>query len=517
MVFRRSIKKSYKAKDKHLTRSLLKDIKLIDLKKSVYLFIFSQEKSSFSRRLFTLISHELSVINIPSIFLYQDDPISSRFPTLSINGFQISNSLRYGKHKGDIESDNLNGYYFDWTIDLEKQTIEAYNTNFFPLILNTLRTIQKRYNVDLNNSKNEITINNLIKSCDLLLHYFLLLKEFSSKNNKKIRIVGFENYYVPNGVFHILCDKFSDNRDIEYIELRRGYISYFGKHHFRDSFITCTNLIKEKVFHGIALSDEELNAIDEKKIDLDTLSKPLLTAVTKTPFSSFSENQKTVINRINKYLEDNRKVFVLFAHLFFDVPLDDSSNSFNDMCEWIKFTIEYFKGNENLLLLKPHPAELRPDEPKKIPNETLKSYLEKSQLSKNILLLEPREFSLLELAPYVSCGLIWRSSVAMELTFLGVPTIIAGTPIYHLLPLNYSNSRQNYFQMIDNIDDIEVTKSQKIEVAKYLSLLKRKHVHVDCITYNANARKVLWNREILEKYLKKGDVKIRSIIEKILL
>jgi hypothetical protein len=516
MFFRKPSHKSRKKNEKYLTKSLLAHIKPVDIFSSEYLFVFSQEKSSFQKRLYILIARELSLMDIPSIFLYQKDSISSRFSTLSINGYQISNSLNYGKAKGDIESNNLNGYYFDWKVDIENQTIEAYNTNFYPIILTTLRTVQKRYNVNYYNSNNEIVFEYLIKSCDLLLKYFLLLKDFSSKNSKKIKIVGFETNYIPNSVFQILCDKFSNDRDIEYIALSRGYIAYFGKHHFRESFITCNNLTKEKLSLGIAVNKDQLSAIDTKKINFDALSESSLKAVNKKVFSKFSNKKNNVISNINNYIKENRKVFVLFTHLFYDVTIDDSSPSFKDMCEWIKLTIDYFEKNGNLLLLKPHPVEIRPDEPKKIPNETLKSFLNNIKLPKNIILLEPNDFSLPELVPYLSCGLIWRSSVGMELTFLEVPTIIAGTPIYRALPLNYPQNQQHYFQMIDNVKSLGVTESQKKEVAKYLYLLEKKHIHVDSITYDVRSRKILWDRKALEKYLATGDAKIRSIAKKML-
>ena len=413
MFFRKPSLKSRKKNEKYITKSLLAHVKPVDISSSDYLFVFSQEKSSFPRRLFTLIARELSLMDIPSIFLYQNDTISSRFSSLSIDGYQISNSLNYGKAKGDIESNNLNGYYFDWKVDIENQTIEAYNTNFYPIILTTLRTVQKRYNVNYYNSNNEIVFEYLIKSCDLLLKYFLLLKDFSSKKSKKIRIVGFETNYIPNSVFQALCDKFSNDRDIEYIALSRGYIAYFGKHHFRESFITCNNLTKEKLSLGIGVNKDDLKAVDTEKIDFEALSKSSLKAVNKKVFSKDSNKKSDILSTINNYIAENRKVFVLFTHLFYDVPIDDSSPAFKDMCEWIKSTIDYFEKNGNLLLLKPHPVEIRPDEPKKIPNETLKSFLNNTELPKNIILLEPDDFSLPELVPYLSCGLIWRSSVAM--------------------------------------------------------------------------------------------------------
>ena len=97
-----------------------------------------------------------------------------------------------------------------------------------------------------------------------------------------------------------------------------------------------------------------------------------------------------------------------------------------------------------------------------------------------------------------------------------MPTIIAGTPIYQVLPLNYSQNRQHYFQLIDNVKSLAVTESQKKEVAKYLYFLEKKHIHIDSITYDVKLKKVLWDAKALEKYLTNGDEKIRSIAKKLL-
>jgi hypothetical protein len=183
------------------------------------------------------------------------------------------------------------------------------------------------------------------------------------------------------------------------------------------------------------------------------------------------------------------------------------------MCEWIAETVKYFKSNENLLLIKTHPGEFIEDQPNRTPTETLASFLKGTELSENIIILERDAFTVKDLSPFISCGLIWRSSVAMELAFLGIRHIIAGSPIYMALDLNYAKNREHYFRMIENSDTIKITDKQKMDVAKYLYLLENQHVHVSCIQYDRELREFYWNKKELKQYLKAGDEKIESVVE----
>jgi hypothetical protein len=103
--------------------------------------------------------------------------------------------------------------------------------------------------------------------------------------------------------------------------------------------------------------------------------------------------------------------------------------------------------------------------------------------------------------------------VAMELTFLGVPCIVAGNPIYSAIPLHYARSRDHYFKMIDNINELEASRTQQIDVAKYLYLLAKKHIPVESITYHRKLRKSYWNPKALGAYLEKGDDRIKTIAD----
>jgi hypothetical protein len=158
-------------------------------------------------------------------------------------------------------------------------------------------------------------------------------------------------------------------------------------------------------------------------------------------------------------------------------------------------------------------VEFVKNEPKKRPNETLASFLEGKIAAENIIMLEPHQFSINDLKPFLNAGLIWRSSVAMELTFLGVPCIVAGNPIYNAIPLYYSKSKDHYLKMIDNVSELEATQTQQNDVTKYLYLLANKHIPVKSITYHSKLRNSYWNPKALRAYLEKGDDKIKTIAD----
>ena len=515
MLARKLRLKYYKMVDQRLSRKLLKSIVPVEAKSSDTIVIFNQGHSKYKVKLYALLSIELSKMGVMSVFLYRNDLLVPYYPNFIVNDFQISNAVTTNK-KRYVKPTYPNSFFFEWEIDIENERIESQGVNFFPLIRNTLRVLQKRYNVHGTGEDNQPIYEGYVKTCDLMLKYFLLLKEYSNKNKKKIRLVGHESNYMPNGIFKILCDRFSEDRDIEFVDLRRGYISYFGEHHFRDSYITCANLTNTKMQFAFAVSKSDMENFCDKDIDVEVFSNPAANALNKKVYHRPPASQKHVIETMQRYRSEGKNIFCLFAHLFYDTPIDDSSPAFAGMGEWILQTIKHFSDKEDLLLIKPHPVEYVASEPNKRPQETLSSFLRGKIKAENIILLEPHQFSIDDLAPFLTCGLIWRSSVAMELTFREVPCIIAGNPIYHAIPLHYSRNQSDYFKMIDNANELEVTQKQQNDVTKYLYLLKNQHILVNCISYHSKLNKPCWNAKALNDYLKNGDDNIKAIAEKII-
>jgi len=504
--------------DTFSTSKILKDISPVDIKSSKKIFIFSHTSFSFYMKLYILFAHALSKRNIPSYFLFKFNLQGSHLTNLVINEQKISNSLYVEKTpKISICNGKNRKLNFKWIVELEHERIEAYGVNLFPCVLNTLKALYKRYNIDFKDKHVISTYQKMIYSCDLLLQYFLLLKEYANKQNVKIRIVGLESDYIPNGIFRMLCNYLSKNGDIEYLDVSRGYPHYFS-HHFRETDILSMNFTKTRANNKISLLSEELLRIKKADISKKTILTSINKVIKQNQNHHITDKQKEILDIIKEYQSQGRNVFTLFSHLFYDTPLDDSSPSFKNMCDWIEETVNFFNKNNDLLILKPHPAEVRPDEPQKEPTETLKSFLENriNKISDNVILLEPRLFSLGELYPYISCGLIWRSSVGMELTYLKIPCIIAAPPPYKTLDLIYAKSRSHYFELIKNANQLKISEEQVLDVARYIYVLEQKHVHIDSLYYDKKSRNMCWNKKAVQDYLKNGDINIDKLVDRML-
>ncbi|EMR75323.1 hypothetical protein MBGDF03_01012, partial [Thermoplasmatales archaeon SCGC AB-540-F20] len=358
----------HQLRDDFLLKQILDDVESVDVSSSDKLFVFSHRTSSVYLKLYTLIAHALSKKGYPSCFLFRDCvvdryfptienttekidlsnlltirsfEIGSYFPKLIINGKEISNSLIEEKSKIKITDGKNKELRYNWDFDFENRMVKTKDVDFFPIIQTTLRAIFKVYNLDFKNEKVIYFSNEMIKSMDLLLHYVTLLKKFAKENKKQIKLIGWEYNYIPNGFFRLVCDEISESRDIEYIELSRGYKHYFG-YPPTHSYFTTVNFTQVEFENKNSILKEEIMDVI-KKVDHETLGKLVNDKFKKVAITpNFNNSQTSIIEKCDAFLKSRKHVFVLFAHLFYDNPIFDSTHAFHDMCDLDKiFNLNY--------------------------------------------------------------------------------------------------------------------------------------------------------------------------------
>ena len=156
-MFIRKITKQYKKLiDNYHNHFLLEDIKPVVLHDSEFIFIFSPVRIKFYKKLYALISHKLSMLGMASCFPFTNDSFSSHYPEFVVDELDMNNALSLGKTKRIVKSLAGEGLFYKWAVDLKKEKIETQGINFFPIILCTLRSLQKRYNVFYHDEDNEI-------------------------------------------------------------------------------------------------------------------------------------------------------------------------------------------------------------------------------------------------------------------------------------------------------------------------------------------------------------------------
>jgi len=506
-------------KDKLLTRYLLGRVNHVRSGDAKSIFLFNSIKHPLYRRAYALFAHELARRGHFCSFLFRDDLLNAYFGRLVIGERQISDSLSLLVNHIAIVEGTERPAHFSWNVDLRNGIAETRGVNFFLVLLSTLRSAFKCYNIDFERADILQACERMIKSCDLLFRYYLLLKQHARETGVPIRIVGWETNYIPHAVFRILCEKFCEDRDVEYVDCGICFSGYFGRP-YRTSYIEAVNCTRYHLPGRGVVPRTVYDDFTSAGIAGEELSRSTKRFLGKEITAALDPLDENVVEEADSYLSQGRQVFVLFAHLFYDTPLDDSSPCFGDMSDWITATIDFFRRRKDLLILRPHPVEVWVGAPEKRPNETLASFLADkiSPGDANIVLMPPRQGSTREISKHMSCGLVWRSSSALDLAYYRKPSIIAGNPMYkELLDLVYAKDRQDYFGLIGRASALSVTDAQIEGVTQYLHCLdSTKNTHVDCIDYDVDSKRFSWNGKRLWQHVRKCDPNVGIIVDKML-
>jgi hypothetical protein len=127
------------------------------------------------------------------------------------------------------------------------------------------------------------------------------------------------------------------------------------------------------------------------------------------------------------FLESGRPTVLLLTNVLWDAQLHYPANAFRTMIDWVFFTIDHFSKRYDLqLVIRVHPAEVSGTLPsrQKVADEIARRY---PNLPENIVIIGPEvPANTYELAKQSDCALIYGTKAGVELTSMGIPTIVAG-------------------------------------------------------------------------------------------
>lgn len=485
--------------------------------------IFSTRDHLHHRRLYPLLATRLCQNNIPCYFLFYNEQIARTFPDLTIGQVQVSNSLREQEEHYLYRSGQIGYPRFDWTVELDNQiiTIEGLDdVNLFSVFNSTLQKDYKRYNIEYDDPEVARKVQRGLFTADEVLRYCQLYLRFAIRHEIEIRIVGWESTYIPHGLFNIFCqsDK-NQGKKLQYVNIGTEYAHYFGSREDFPYNIGSSNLTQrdtEKKWTGHSeILDDYYNRVRADKSLRESIEEEMLTDLRENILGTVDKSvnlspefSKRLKSRIQNVHEHGHHVFCLFSHKFYDVPLNDKGPFSESMCEWIDQTLKIFQEREDLLLLKPHPGESQMPVEKWAPDETLKEYVgARCENHDNIILLKPGTLGSIAVYQQIDCGLVWRSSVGIEMMALGLPMIVSGNAYWlEYLNTNCPNTIKEYTNLIDQAGEMEVDPVDQTRAVVYLHFLKNYiHYfipHIRNVDYTElDPRKVRWSREHIEMLL----------------
>jgi hypothetical protein len=214
-----------------------------------------------------------------------------------------------------------------------------------------------------------------------------------------------------------------------------------------------------------------------------------------TQFNTQVFNRQELIQKLE--LDPNKKVAVIFSHIFWDATFFFGKDLFTDYKEWFLEILKVAKNNRNLnWIVKIHPANVVKNarEGQKGQWAEVKAISEHiGKLPPHIKLLTPdteiNTFSLFSIMDYC---LTVRGTVGMEAAIFGIPVLTAGTGRYNGYGFTVDfGSRGTCLKQVAELQNLpKLTEKQKVLAEKFATgtfLLRPFIFHNMCISYTRDA------------------------------
>ncbi len=196
---------------------------------------------------------------------------------------------------------------------------------------------------------------------------------------------------------------------------------------------------------------------------------------TADPFQSAKEIKK---DSIYGSLNPAKKTALLAANVTWDASALDKGVVFSNIPDWVIYTVKLFADNKEWqLIIKAHPAEVNkyiPEARERICSIVLDAY--NNQLPPNIILIDgDAPISIYELFGKVSLGIVYTSTVGLELCCNGIPVVTVAKAPYRKKGFTYDPvDMEGYRQLLEEIMDNSLSNNElniiKEQAEKFLLL-----------------------------------------------
>lgn len=211
--------------------------------------------------------------------------------------------------------------------------------------------------------------------------------------------------------------------------------------------------------------EEYLHFQNGKKAD----KKSWLKSFYNVQQSNIDEN---VSGEVDAFLKKYPDSFLLAPNVIGDSSTLNRETIFEGIQSWMTEVIAYFKDHPQYsLIIRAHPAEVWAKSKVKI---KLGDWAEKlSAGCDNILVIKGENpINTFYLLPKIKCGLVWLSSIGVDLVVRGIPVICAAQPKYSGLGFVHEpDTKDSYFKLISKVakgEKYTTTDEEKAMAKKYL-------------------------------------------------
>lgn len=267
-------------------------------------------------------------------------------------------------------------------------------------------------------------------------------------------VLGHHPAYLYGGIFLDVAMKY----DTPSYSFNPGYDDgtlMFGNYANRASIHTFTDQVLLNRVLEQPLTESELAAVEAKMADRKAGSGVRI---------DYAPDDASSLER-----GDDTTLVAMFTNLIWDASLESVDVVFSDPRKWITTTIETLRHAEDTtLVIKTHPAEDIIGT-----NDSIYAWLQREYdtTPPNVRLLPPdTDVSPYDLFADIDAGIVYNSTVGLEMAFEGIPVVVAGDTHYRSqgFTVDPSNTRE-YVDTLSELERLEMTDEQQIQAYRYFN------------------------------------------------
>lgn len=356
----------------------------------------------------------------------------------------------------------------DWYINWESRQVLSNGINFYQGIYESLSVTFRRFHIDINDPSIASSFYGLLQKCDYILRVCLKIEyNLLDRSNFPVVLISGNSHVAPYSVFRDFALS-RDNENLRYVSVNIAYENYYtnlSKKYSSSMAVVDMTLhktcrapflaVKER-FESWYTREKDTPVVAEKVASLVYADRSLVT-------KGLSVESNETRQRIEEAKSSGKRIICCFGKILCDLAVPyDGGHGHSDIVDWINHTVQIASQHQDeiLLLIKPHPHELRSEIAMDL-TETLRDVLPK-ELPKNVIFLEHNSFNVHELARVIDLAVLWNGTSSLELTILGVPVIMCSYfgEYDYPIQLNYPRSREGYVELLVNSFRIDAPSSE---------------------------------------------------------
>lgn len=280
------------------------------------------------------------------------------------------------------------------------------------------------------------------------LHHVMVMVEACQGVLDEVKpdiVISNDSYYYPGSILEKLC-----------AQRRISHYNYWpGVHKNRFCYAKgepamSLNLSQTwQKFQKDDMTDQQQADIEEYLANRYT-GKSLPGINTSDPCKNAQELEPMDLSQLNT----EKATALLPANVCWDLSALDKYVQFENMFDWIAKTVRFFAEHpEWQLIVKAHPTEenqLIPETRQKLKDELARLGV---AIPENVFTLGPRtEVSVYDLFTFTHVGLVYTTTVGLEMACLGIPVITAGRSHYRGMGFTFDPpDKETYFEQLTQL------------------------------------------------------------------